>query len=94
MRKGIIFSVDAILGAGIVITLFSAIVVLSLSGPSAGAEQAMLYTKATDKTLTNFYSGGTKDTVPTAANVNCNEILKYGDNGNLDSNPEARGCSS
>ena len=100
MNKGIIFSVDAILGAGIVITLFSAIMVLSLSEPNAGTEQAILYTKATDRALAKFYVHGALDSVPTAPNVNCNDIYAYGDKGELKKDatgkivPEARGCAS
>ncbi|MEK6957440.1 MAG: hypothetical protein AABW99_00460 [archaeon] len=85
MKKGIIFSTDAALALSITIVLFSAITLTSLGGSKEGTQQAILYTKASDKALVAFYQNdtGADTTPPEALKANCSEIKKYGNNGAL-----------
>ena len=90
--KGIIFSFDAILGAALVVILISGIVLLQDTEPNKPIEQAILYTKAADGALVNFYLNITDSFNENKPAVNCKRIEAYGNNGSLTSIPEAAKC--
>jgi len=81
MNRGMIFSYDAILALGIVIVLFSGIMIVSTADQSTSTTQSLLYTKATDETLINFYKGvHSIDAPPVEPDaVNCNSLSDFSD---------------
>ena len=94
MKKGFIFSTDAIMGMAIIVTLLSGIVIIGFSDTNQGAKQTLLYTAATDAAFVDFYSGGTtQDPTPDSREVYCKEIYEYnGISGSVDL--KVRKCSS
>jgi len=77
MKKGIIFSYDALLAIGIVILLFSGIMLVNSANTSDGKTRAMLYTKSADFANENLLLGNSPLSSPTKDNANCTEILEY-----------------
>ncbi len=80
MKKGFLFSIDALLAIGITITLFAGITLVSLSGPGDGPSQAMLYVKGSDKALVKFLDNDYNVTfaqTTTKVKAFCKEIFDY-----------------
>lgn len=77
MKKGIIFTYDAILAIGIAIVLLSGIMLAGYIGKSDGKTRAMMYTKSADNSDNSFLLGLTPDDSPIADKANCTEVLEY-----------------
>lgn len=78
MKKGFIFSTDAIMGMAIIVTLLSGIVIIGFSDTNQGAKQNLLYTTATDAAFIDYYLGGTtQDIIPDSREIYCKEIYHY-----------------
>jgi len=85
VERGIIFTYDAMLALAIVITLLSGAVLISTADSSQGIEQNLLYNKAADTAILDFYSGAVSSEAPSTGieRANCEEILEYKENGDI-----------
>ncbi len=92
MNKGVLFTTDAILALGLIVTLFAGIVLISSSEPHKGAERMQSYTSSADKALSSFYNGGDETNYSSANNTVCKAIYEY-DNGLNDKKVKVVECT-
>lgn len=83
MKKGFIFSTDAIMGMAIIVVLLSGIVLIGFSDTNQGAKQNLLYTSATDAAFADFYLGGSTMDILDSDEVYCKEIYDYTTGGSV-----------
>ena len=84
MKKGFIFSTDAIMGMAIIVALLSGIVLINFSDTNQGAKQNLLYTQATDAAFEDFYLGaGPPDPILDSDEQYCKEIYDYTTGGSV-----------
>ncbi|HZX20267.1 MAG TPA: hypothetical protein VFF13_04600 [archaeon] len=80
MSKGILFSIDAILAIGLIVTMFSATVLLTNNVSNLGAQQSLLHGSASDEAYNSYLTndGSTDDVVNSETeNATCYQIYDY-----------------
>lgn len=93
MKKGLIFTTDAILGIGIIILMISTISILSTKGEQQGPEKILSFTKATDDAIIEYYSAGTTKDTANSNNIYCKEFKKFDDTESDKVNERVRKCA-
>lgn len=93
MRKGIIFSIDAMFALAIVALLFSTLLISPGAGKNDGPREAAAQFAASDKAVVAQLDkdNGPLEQVPAWNSVYCEQFAKYGDDGVVD-NLEVREC--
>lgn len=83
MKKGVLFSIDAALAIALVLGMFGTLLLLDHSSPEKGETGEILFLKASDDLISEFYSGGTASDNPTGTEINCQTINDYEDGGGI-----------
>ena len=83
MNRGLVFTTDAILAAGIIIALLSTITLLEFQKPKAQHQNLLMDLNATDGAMRVFYGGGSDTEPDTGTKVQCAIYYEYSNNGGL-----------